>query len=115
MDALDLTSRTANVIIHAQPAYSTLTNHPCGQSSAFVSDTLIALGRVSALLPGYGAGQILFVDSSNGRLVRPVPPTSQPIAVVALPLHRDPPPPLPPPLPPPPPPPPPPPHPPLPP
>ncbi|HKB34509.1 MAG TPA: hypothetical protein VKF16_11650 [Candidatus Dormibacteraeota bacterium] len=84
MAALDLTSRTANVIIHAQPAYSTLTNHPCGQSSAFVSDTLIALGRVSALLPGYGAGQILFVDSSNGRLVRSVPVTSEPIAVVAI-------------------------------
>ena len=84
MAVLDLATLKPTVIVHAEPSYAVLTTFPCGQSSAFVSDTLIALGHVSALLPGSGAGQILYVDSSTGRIARSVPVSSEPVAVVAV-------------------------------
>jgi hypothetical protein len=84
MAVLDLATLKTTVIVQAQPAFVFLTKGPCGQSSAFVSSTLIALGHVSALLPNDVGGQILFVDSSTGRVVRSVPVPSEPIAVVAV-------------------------------
>jgi hypothetical protein len=84
MAVLDIATLKPIVIVQAEPAHSPPTKLPCGQSSAFVSNTLIALGHVSALLPADAAGQILFVDSSTGRIVRSVPVSSEPIAVAAL-------------------------------
>ncbi len=84
MAVLDLATLRTTVIVQAQPAYALLTKGPCGQSSAFVSSALIALGHVSRLLPSDVAGQILFVDSSTGRVVRSVAVPSEPIAVVAV-------------------------------
>jgi hypothetical protein len=84
MAVLDLATMKANVIVQAEPAYVFLTKGPCGQSSAFVSSTLIALGHVGRLLPSDSAGQILFVDSSTGRVERSVQVPSEPIAVVAI-------------------------------
>jgi len=84
MAVLDLASLRSTVVVQAEPAHGPPTNLPCGQSSAFVSDTLIALGHVGALLPSSAGGKILFVDSSTGRVERSVPVSSEPIAVVAV-------------------------------
>jgi hypothetical protein len=84
MAVLDLASLKSTVIVQAEPAHRPPTNLPCGQSSAFVSDTLIALGHVGALLPNDVGCQILFVDSSTGGVVRSVQVPSEPIAVVAV-------------------------------
>ena len=85
MAVLDLATMKTIVIVQAEPAHAPPTSLPCGQSSTFVSGTLIALGHVGRLLPSDAAGQILFVDSSTGRVVRSVPVPSEPIAVVAIP------------------------------
>jgi hypothetical protein len=85
MAVLDLASLKSTVIVQAEPAHVPPTSLPCGQSSAFVSTALIALGHVGRLLPSDAAGHILFVDSLTGRLVRSVPVPSEPIAVVAIP------------------------------
>jgi hypothetical protein len=85
MAVLDLATLKATVIVQAEPAHAPPTKLPCGQSSAFVSGTLIALGHVGALLPSPAAGEILFVDSSTGRVERSVHVPSEPIAVVAVP------------------------------
>lgn len=84
MAVLDLTSLRSTTIVQAEPSYALLTKGPCGQIAAFVSDNLIALGRVSRLLPSDVAGQIQFVDPSTGRIVRSVQVPSEPIAVVAI-------------------------------
>jgi Tol biopolymer transport system component len=85
MAVIDLKTQTSKVIVQAQPAHSPPTNLPCGQSSVFVSDRLIALGHVSALLPGDVAGQILYVDSASGKVQQSVAVSAEPIALVALP------------------------------
>jgi hypothetical protein len=84
MAVLDLATLRTSVIVQPEPAHAPPTKLPCGQSSAFVSGTLIALGHVGALLPIDAAGQILFVDSSTGHVERSVPVPSEPIAVVAV-------------------------------
>jgi hypothetical protein len=84
MAVLDLATLRTTVIVPAQHAYVFLTRGPCGQSSAFVSRTLIALGQVSALLPNDVGGQILFVDASTGRVERSVPVPAEAIAVVPV-------------------------------
>jgi len=84
MAVLDLASLKTTVIVPAEPAHGPPTNLPCGQSSTFVSRTLIAVGHVGALLPSSAAGQILFVDSSTGMVERSVPVPAEPIAVVAV-------------------------------
>jgi hypothetical protein len=84
MTVLDLASLKSTVIVQAEPAHGPPTKLPCGQSSAFVSGTLIALGHVGALLPNDVGGQILFVDSSTGRVERSVQVPSEPIAVAAI-------------------------------
>jgi hypothetical protein len=85
MAVIDLATQTSRVIVQAEPAHQPPTDLPCGQSSAFVSSNLIALGHVGALLPTDAAGQILFVDASSGKVSRSVPVVSEPIAIVALP------------------------------
>jgi hypothetical protein len=85
MAVIDLTTQTSKVIVQAEPAHFPPTNLPCGQSSVFVSDRLIALGHVNALLPGDAAGQILYVDSVSGKVQQSVALSAEPIALVALP------------------------------
>jgi hypothetical protein len=85
MAVIDLTTQTSKVIVQAESAHSPPTNLPCGQSSLFVSNNLIALGHVGALLPSNAAGQILYVDSASGKVVQSVAVSAEPIALVALP------------------------------
>lgn len=85
MAVIDLATQTSRVIVRAEPAHSSPTKLPCGQSSVFVSKGLIALGHVAALLPSDAGGQILYVDSASGKVVQSVAVSAEPMALVALP------------------------------
>jgi hypothetical protein len=85
MAVIDLATQTSKVIVQAEPAHSPPTSLPCGQSSVFLSDNLIALGHVGALHPSDAAGQILYVDSASGKVEQSVAISAEPIALVALP------------------------------
>jgi hypothetical protein len=85
MAVIDLATQTSRVTVRAEPAHSPPTNLPCGQSSAFVSSSLIALGHVGALLPSDAAGQILYVDSASGKVEAIVAISAETTALVALP------------------------------
>lgn len=85
MAVIDFATQRSRVIVQAESAHQPPTDLPCGQISAFVSSSLIALGHVGALLPTDVAGQILFVDTSSGKVNRSVPVVSEPIAIIALP------------------------------
>jgi hypothetical protein len=84
MARLDLATHASSVIVKAESQYTHSANSPCGQSSAFVSDQLIALGHVGALLPTQTEGKILYVNAAAGSVVRSVTVSAEPIAVTAV-------------------------------
>jgi hypothetical protein len=84
MAKLDLATQKPTVIVKARSQYTHSADQPCGQSSAFVSDNLIALGYVGALLPTSIDGRILYVDSVSGTVNKSVAVSAEPIAVVAV-------------------------------
>lgn len=84
MARLDLATHTSWVIVKAESQNTHSANSPCGQSSVFVSDQVIAVGRVGALLPAQIEGKILYVNSASGSLVRSVTVSAEPIAIAAV-------------------------------
>jgi hypothetical protein len=84
MAMLDLASLKSIVIVKAESQYTHSANPPCGQSSVFVSDNLIALGHVAALLPADVEGRVLYVDPVTGSVMRSVAIAAEPIAVAAV-------------------------------
>lgn len=84
MAKLDLAAKKSTVIVKAKSQYTRSADPPCGQSSVFVSDNLIALGYVGRRLPTSVDGRILYVDSVSGTVNQSVPVSAEPIAVIAV-------------------------------
>lgn len=84
MAKLHLAAKKSTVIVKAESLYTRSANPPCGESSVFVSDNLIALGYVGALLPTNTDGRILYVDSVSGTVNKSVSVSAEPIAIVAV-------------------------------
>jgi hypothetical protein len=84
MARLDLASKKSTVIVKAESLYTQPANPPCGQSSAFVSVNLIALGLVGGLHPKGSASRILYVNPVSGQVTRWVIVPAEPIAIAAI-------------------------------
>lgn len=84
MAKLDLAAKKSTVIVKARSQYTRSSDPPCGQSSASISDNLIALGHVARLLPTDIEGRILYVDSASGTVNTSVAVSAEPITVVAV-------------------------------